>query len=532
MAISPFSLNHDYWTNFEIKDQDLEFLYNYLLEVEEPQTVQQLVHALVNERIRRERERLEKQQLSGGLVYYPKDNYQVGQTIQFPAMDWKTGEVVSVRPGQNPEIPSFNVMEVQFAQGEKHEFATGLENHVLNQPVLINSNDPLLDADYVIKTFGEQLNNNLTEALESSPDLVRIGWKWFPRALLVDINVGHLNLAEAVLDMMGGGPLPTRDLMEQIDLPADVDANLNEFSLNLAMQEDKRFDEVGPAGEVLWFLHRLEPEPVREVPPYLRFSGPVPSTPEVQEMLKQFEPQILDELQPDLNAPSGEPIEEAVISLIYPHWRAGTLPLAGNLTTLFPTAFESPRIQFTFVDGNTGEKFGGWVVRGNHYVYGLRDWYLSQGLITGSLIHVQQGKNPGEVIIRVDKKRGSREWIRTVMVGSDGGVVFSMLKHNITAAIDERMAIVVSDVDMLDQVWERNIKQRPAYAQIVKLVMTEMAKLSTQGQVHSEELYAGVNILRRCPPGSILSLLLESPWAENLGNLYFRLNEMTGEADE
>ena len=532
MAISPLSLNKEYWTNFEIEDQDLEYLYNYLLEVEEPQTSRELVRALVSERIRRERELLEKQQLSGGSVYYPKDNYQVGQTLQFPAINWQTGEVLSIRPGQNPQLPPFNVMEVQFAHGEKHEFATGLENHALNQPVLINSKDPLLDAEHVIKTYGVQLNNNLTEALESSPDLVRIGWKWFPRALLVDINIGHLNLAEAVLDMMGGGPLPTRTLMEQIDLPTDVDANLNEFSLNLAMQEDKRFDEVGPSGEVLWFLHRLEPEPVREVPSFLRYSGSVPSTPEVQEMLSQFEPQILDELQPDLNPPSGEQVDEADVSLIYPHWRAGTLPLAGNLATFFPTAFESPRIQFTFVDGNTGEKFGGWVVRANHYVFGLRDWYLSQGLITGSRIHVQHGKNPDEVIIRADKKRGSREWIRTAMVGSDGGVVFSMLKHNISAAIDERMAIVISDVDMLDQVWERNIKQRIPLTQTIKLVMTEMAKLSTQSHVHSEELYAGVNILRRCPPGSILSLLLESPWANHLGNLYFRLNETTGGANE
>lgn len=529
MVISPLSLKKDYWTALEINDQDLEFLYNYLLDVEKPQTSQQLTRALIGERIRIEKEALEKQQLAGGMIYFPKDHYQVGQALQFPALDWQVGTVTSIRPGNNPEYPAFEVIEVTLNNGGKREFAAGIDTHKLNQPISINASDPLLDVEYVLKTFGKVLDTRLTEALESSPDLVRIAWMWFPRALLVDINAGHLNLAEAVLDMMSGGPLPTPALMEQIDLPTDVDANLNEFSLNLAMQEDKRFDEVGPAGEVLWFLHRLEPEPVREIPSFLRFTAPTQSVPEVNAMVQQFEPQVVDELQPEMNPPSSPSIDAAVISLIYPHWRAGTLPLAGNLSTLFPTAYESPRIQFTFVDGNSGEKFGGWVVRNNKYVYGLRDWYLSQGLMTGSLLHIERGKNPDEVIIRVDKKRASREWIRTAIIGSDGGVVFSMLKHNITAAIDERMAIAISDVEMFDNVWERNLKQRTPLTKTVNLVMVEMAKLSTQSHVHAEELYAGVNILRRCPPGPILSILLESPWANNLGNLYFRMNEPPGD---
>lgn len=532
MVISPLSLKKDYWTTFEINDQDLNFLYNYLLEVEKPQTSQELTRALVNERIRHEKEALEKQQLAGGAIYYPKDHYQVGQTLQFPSVNWQAGKISSIRPGQNPEYPPFEVIEVTLDNGERREFASGIETHKLNQPVSINTSDPLLDVDYVIRSFGKDLDASLTEALESSPDLVRIAWMWFPRALLVDINIGHLNLAEAVLDMMGGGPLPTPALMENIDLPTDVDANLNEFSLNLAMQEDKRFDEVGPAGEVLWFLHRLEPEPVLEIPSVLRFSTPVEANPQAEEMLHQFEPQVIDELQPELNPPSATPVDSTVINLIYPHWRAGTLPLSGNLVHLFPTAYESPRIQFTFVDRNSGEKFGGWVVRPYHYVYGLRDWYVSQGLMTGSLIHIERGKKPDEVIVRIDKKRGSRDWIRTAIIGSDGGVIFSMLKHNITAAVDERMAIAISDVNMLDTVWERNQKQRTPLSKTVNQVMVEMAKLSTQSHVHAEELYAGVNIVRRCPPVSILSILLESSWAANLGNLYFRLNDSSGDTHD
>lgn len=203
---------------------------------------------------------------------------------------------------------------------------------------------------------------------------------WFPRALLVDINVGHLNLAEAVLDMVGGGPLETRALMDQIDLPKDVDANLNEFSLNLALQEDKRFDEVGPAGQVLWYLHRLEPEPVREIPLFLRYNAPPQQYhPEVAGMLAQLGPEVVDELEPGLNPIPDKPVNEARISLSYPHWRAGTLPLAGSLASLFPTAYEAPRIQFTFIDANTAEKFSGWVVQNNHYVFGLGTGIFPKG---------------------------------------------------------------------------------------------------------------------------------------------------------
>ena len=73
-------------------------------------------------------------------------------------------------------------------------------------------------------------------------------WALVPARLLVDVNVGHLNLAEAVLDEAGGKPLPTKAFIDQLDLSGNVNPKLIEFSLNFALQEDGRFDEVGPAG--------------------------------------------------------------------------------------------------------------------------------------------------------------------------------------------------------------------------------------------------------------------------------------------
>jgi hypothetical protein len=339
----------------------------------------------------------------------------------------------------------------------------------------------------------------------------------------VDVNIGHLNLAEALLDMESGGPKTTKAILEQIELPTDVNAKLTEFSLNLALQEDGRFDEVGPAGEVLWFLRRLEPDDVQQPPVYLRYQQPSNfEDSSVKEMLKEFGSQVVDELE--MNNVDTESIDEVSLSLIFPHWRAGTIPLSNRIKQLFPTAYESPRVLFSFIDGDTHEKISGWVVRESKYVYGLRKWYIDQGLIPGSLMHIQRGKKPGEVIVKAEKRRSTRDWIRTVLVGADGGIVFAMLKQVITSAIDERMTIAIPDVEAVDNLWNQGTR-KPSLEQTAISMMRELAKLNPQGHVHAQELYAAVNIIRRCPPSAILNLLINRSWANPLGDLYFRLGE-------
>jgi hypothetical protein len=205
--------------------------------------------------------------------------------------------------------------------------------------------------------------------------------------------VGHLNLVEAILDMSGGGPSPTPPLLEQVGLANDPNSKLVEFSLNHALQEDARFDEVGPAGEVLWYLHRLEPEGVLQTPVNLRYQPMEYDRSLLTNEMLDLERKLDDELSPI----SGRYpfVTEVQITLTFPHWRAGTLPLTARLNHLFPTAYEAPRIRFLLVDGETGQKFPGWVVRANHYVFGFQDWYQSHGLIPGSFIRVRRGKNPG-----------------------------------------------------------------------------------------------------------------------------------------
>ena len=145
---------------------------------------------------------------------------------------------MSVRPGRNPDLGEFEVIQVTLEDGEQKELASGLASHALNTPPDLTKVDASLDVHQVLMIYEDDLIMNLEAELEKNPDFVRIAGRWFPRTLLVDINAGHLNLAEAVLDMVGGGPLPTSALIEQIGLSTAVNPKLVEFSLDLALQED------------------------------------------------------------------------------------------------------------------------------------------------------------------------------------------------------------------------------------------------------------------------------------------------------
>jgi hypothetical protein len=164
-------------------------------------------------------------------------------------------------------------------------------------------------------------------------------------------------------------------------------------------------------------------------------------------------------------------------------------------------------------------------VREKRYVYGLEEWYKSKELIPGSKIRVQSGQKPGQVILHSDHHRPNREWIRTVLVGSDGGVVFALLKQVISTQVDERMGIAVPDVDAIDQVWTRMQKERAPFDRVITNLVRELAKLNPQSHVHASELYAAVNVIRRCPPGPLFALLASSPAFVHVGDLHYRYSD-------
>jgi hypothetical protein len=525
MANVPFTLPPDYWQTFSPGKKDLEFLTNYLFENETPLTEKELVPILVTERIRNEREALAKQQRSIGKVYIPEGHYEVGENLVFPVLSWIKGKVTGLRPGVNPGMGEFEVIEVEFEGGVARLFAAGLAEHKLNQPVEISSDDQSFNLDNVIKSHGQEVEIKLDKALSAEGELVKVAACWFPKALLVDISAGQLNLAEAVLDEAAAGkPLTTKALIEQLEISGNVNPKLIEFSMNHAMQEDGRFDEVGPAGEVLWFLKRLEPQDVQRIPMPLRYIEiPYDRSILTNEMLT-LEAELDDEL---VNIePPAEALDEVTISLNYPHWRAGTLPVSTRVRRLFPTAYESPRVRFTLVDGQSKEEIQAWVVRQHGYVYGLGALYQKYGYIPGSLISVAKGRKPGQVIVTPRVRRPTRDWIRTVLVGSDGRIVFAMLKQNLTTEFNERMVVAVPDPSAVDEACEQVTKQHMPFDRIVGDMFQELVKLNVQGHVHAQELYSAINIIRRCPPGALLSFLTGSSIYKHVGDLHYRLAEL------
>lgn len=516
------SLSEAIWQSISFTNKDIDNLYNHLLEIETPQTISELTKFLIQNKIDDEKKKASQARKAEGTLYFPKEKYIVGQDIQFPSRNFEKGKVLEVRNGNNPDHPELQVILVSFADNQNIEFAANLDDHALNTFTPQEDVDSSYDFDFVFSHFGKSLSDKLLGVVQKSEDLINIGGAYFPASLLVDINIGYLNLAEAVLEMADGGPLTTSELIKQIELPTDTNTKLTEFSMNYALQEDSRFDEVGPAGKTLWFLKQLEPDEVQNTPFTLQYSDQMIVLSDDLKSYADFGPEFCDELEPDFQC---ESLDDLTISLTFPHWRAGTLPLTNKLKQLFPTAYETPRVKFNFKDANTNEVFNGWVVRPGHYIYGLKDWYTSEGFIPGSQIRIRKSDQPGEVLIQAEKKHNSKEWIRTFLVGADGNFVFALLKQVTTCAFDERMAITIPDVKVVDAIWEKYSRTKPSLEKLIPVMMRELAKLNPQGHVHIQELYAALNIVKRCPPSPIINILFNSEWAQHLGDLYFRLDE-------
>ena len=515
------SLPNEYWLSLQVTPQDVENLHTFMFERETPLAVRDLCTEFIEARIKQERTAAEKKQKSGGRSFLPKEKYQIGDELVFPALEWRQGTVTALRAGVNPAVNNFDVLTVAMDDRSERMFAANLESHFLNEtpipaPVLDDMN-PVL----ILNEHGDLIEKKLEAAFALDEGLVKIAGRWFPRALLVDIGQGQLNLAEAVLDMSGGEPLATEALIKDIELPTGINPKLAEFSVNYALQSDERFDEVGPAGQILWCLHRLEPDFVRETPPPLRYTEIEHDRDDMTMAMLNLEAQLDDELTPPAESDSREGVSSVTISLIYPHLRAGTLPMSARARKLFPTAYESSRVRFTLIDGKTKQRIPAWVVLKSGYVFGLREWYKSHQLIPGSLVQIRRGEKPGEVIVEVKSQRSSKDWVRTVLVGKDGGFVFAMLKQSISAEFNERMAIHVPDFKSLDPVWEK----KRSFDELVLLVMRELTKSNPQGHVHAQELYAAVNLVRRVPPAPLFALLATNPAFKHVGDLHFRLNE-------
>ena len=303
-----------YWENFKFSSDDLDFLYNYLLEREEPLTDLDLAKALIQERIRVQREVAKNSQPSQK-EYFPKETYQINDILLFPKEEGKSGKVIDIRDGKGISDETFKVMTVIFSTNHSKEYVMEYENHPLNQITKADVSDC---ADLAIfQSYGKKIAKIITDTMDSNEEIVCIGGKSFPKALLIDINAGYLNLAEALLEMEEGGPLSTSEILKNIEFPSDDSSDLVEFSMNYALQEDPRFDEVGPSGETLWYSRAFEPEYVKNVPVYLKSGHFDYQKQGIAEELSILQQSIFDEWE--FEDVSQDNPNQITVHLIFPH---------------------------------------------------------------------------------------------------------------------------------------------------------------------------------------------------------------------
>ena len=100
-SASPFPA--DYWPTVQITRPDVDSLQAYLFELETPLTAHDLAAVFVAQRIKAEQDARTRQREAAGRTYVPKDDYEVGDELVFPALHWKRGRVTAKRPAVNPE---------------------------------------------------------------------------------------------------------------------------------------------------------------------------------------------------------------------------------------------------------------------------------------------------------------------------------------------------------------------------------------------------------------------------------------------
>ena len=99
-----------YWTDFNVTDDDLDLIFNLLLEREAPLTSLEMAASLIDRRLRMLEEAAKQAAEDDCHDYLPAEAYEAGKVLRFPALGNATGSVVGIRPGENPDHGSFDVI--------------------------------------------------------------------------------------------------------------------------------------------------------------------------------------------------------------------------------------------------------------------------------------------------------------------------------------------------------------------------------------------------------------------------------------
>jgi hypothetical protein len=516
-----------YWQDqLTVSRKDLAYLYGLILDLGKPMDTAALATALVERHCQQEEETI-RAELSKGEVYQPQDEYEVGEAILFPILDYALGTVVGTRPGRNPDYGEFTVIQVEF-EGEDgvREFASQLQGeHRLNRD---NGDQDVLRAEEMLppaelyQRYGPAIEEKLVTSLTDHEDFIRFRDDWFLEDLLAPIELGHRNIAEALIEIKGM-PLPPGEVSTELDLPQEVPEETRIFSVNHELDKDERFDNVGDSGRDIWYLRRLTPELVTSPSDRLQIEHVDYNRQDIAEELLLIEREIDDEGSGEEVMGPSRPLYRTSLSLIYPHWRCGTLPLTVRTRGLFPES-SNHHTPVVLVDGQSGDRMQGWIVHGESYVYGLEEWYRRYELPVGAFIKLERTRDPRVLTVDIEPRRLKRLWGR-VAVAQGNKLVFQIRKLPIACEYDDHLTIDEDNPRTIDRLWEQGHSRGDGLFQIMARIMPEMIKLSPQATVHAKALYSAVNLLKRVPPGPIFALLSTEPCFVTMGGGYWTFDE-------
>jgi hypothetical protein len=510
----------EYWeTEFALTDSDLENIYNHFLETEKPQTVDALARMVIEQRVRAQLTDV-KRLLSDATVYQPQSSFEIGESIVFPALKLAKGTVTGIRPGYNPEYGSFDVIAVDL-KGKTREFAANLQvPHTLGESDSDALTEELAEnVELIIDQFLPQVKAKISQSLAKREDFVRQGSDWFVSALMSDVSIGHLHLAEAILEISDGGPLTTAEILPQLELDPGVDDAIQAFSLNEAMRKDGRFDQVSPTRQLQWFLRRMEPEGVRTVPERLIYE-PIAFD---KALLAPPQLALIAELDDEWSDLPDVPVTDPVVwPLSFPHRWAGTLPINGRIRPLLPTT-DSAHVRIVFIDDETQQEMPGWVVPEQRYIYGLSDWYAENAIPVGGYLHLRPGPQPGSLFIGYDRRRAQREWVRLAST-VDNRIQFELSRRAIPCGYDDLLIVGTDVIAAIDAHWRRAVAANRSIAYLLAEIFPSLAALSPQNSVHAKTLYSAMNMLKRLPPGPLFAELVRLPAFKAVGDNYWQFD--------
>ena len=522
-----------YWaTEYKVSEDDYDLMTGIILESATPQRLDSLASSVMVQRFRREGE-LAAQQAQRGQVYRPADRFEAGQKLFFSAFE-AVGSVVAVREGHNPEQGTFEVIRVAFEDdGEEREYAAGFDHpHTLNRPVeeLLVAGDSDITEDDIVRLFGQPVAQRIEGRLEESEDFVFFSGAWFLKGLLPEIHIGHLNLAEALIDHTGH-PLNAGEMLASLDLGAadaegtPTDAQL--FALNHALSQDDRFDNLSaPLEAPVWYLRALVPDAAFARPSALEVDYRTVGGEYIGITMLDLIEQTGDELD-DLDATPETDFAEMRYEVIFPHLASGTMPAPARFLRQTSLGFESGAPQqhhypITFVDANSKKRFEAWVVPQEHYVCGLGKWYSSASMYTGGQVTVSPTGEPLTFTLSFAKARSRRsEWVRSAAV-TDDALTLQMQRVSVPVRCDPDMLIDVPDRDAV--VARREMLKAeiggapPSLPATVRRAFAELAKLSSQGTVHAKSLYSMVNLSARMGAVPIFAELARSACFDPVGD--------------